>query len=237
MVAVAVFAILFVDLRVNYSWWEIKPLLYLVFIPLVSAAIAMREPRRAALLLATAMNISLLVAWYELRRPFEGVVVGGEYPEFVRDLLVYGWDRELYRHADFAARWFYSKGTLTDLLCLTAPLFMLSVMLAGAVSVRTRVLGALGLNLLAIYGWANSKRFGGSGDAFEWLKNPAPFSGDKTPVHLAEYWLYKGGTLSTLLRAVGAVRSLEFLALAVVIVCVSAVGWRAVHTQARNRKP
>lgn len=47
MAAVAVIALLLADSSVSYSWWKVRPLLYLVVIPLVSAVPLCRRPPRA----------------------------------------------------------------------------------------------------------------------------------------------------------------------------------------------
>jgi hypothetical protein len=223
MVAIGIIAALLMDLRVTLSWWAIKPALYVVFIPLVSTTLAARSPHPRLIVLVAAMNALLLLAWYELRRPTEGVLLGGEdveYPLHVMQDCCYpspslGISR--------AFGWVVGRGTMPDLLCLMGSMFMLMAMLAGSGSYRSRILRATGLTLLSIYGWATSKRWGGTHDYQDWLTSRPWYGGDKTPVHLAQRWLHGGGGLPTLWRAIGTVRALEFAVLATVFVSLAAV--------------
>jgi hypothetical protein len=228
MIVVAILAILLADLRPSYSWVNFKPILYLLLIPLVSSTLAMRNPHRSVIVVATAVNALLLLAWYELRRPLEGILIGGEYPEFVREVLFPRYASTPYHQAAFALDWLSSRGTMVDLLCLAGSLLILIMMLARPISFRARICAALCLTLLALYGWGNSKRWGGTSDSFEWLTcHPWSF-GDKTPIHLAQHWFLEGDTLSTLWRAIGVVRALELLVLAIVLAYLTAVGLHAI---------
>jgi hypothetical protein len=87
MVAVEIIAVCLVDFRCNLSWWAVKPALYFVLIPVASATLAMRSAPRRLVVLATMVNTLLLVGWYQLRRPEEGIVVGWSNPEYVRDII------------------------------------------------------------------------------------------------------------------------------------------------------
>ncbi len=228
MFVVAILAMLLVEFRPSLSWWGVKPLMYFVLIPVVAATLAMRDQHRFVIVLATAVNTLLLLAWYELRRPLEGILIGGEDPEYVRDMLALCYYTTLYRGMTYTFHWVVRKGTFADLLWLMGSMLMLMAMLVRPVSFRARISGALSLTLLAIYGWATSKRWGGSDDSFDWLAWSDWSFGDKTPIHLSQHWLRQWDTLSILWRAIGVVRALELLVLAIVVASLIAVGLHAV---------
>jgi hypothetical protein len=231
MVAVGIIAALLVDLRVNLSWWAVKPALYLVFIPLVSASLAARIPHRGLVVLVGAINALLLLAWYELRRPTEGILVGGSDTEYVLHLMqdcCYSEPNLGIRRAfGWVVGWVVWRGTMPDLLCLIGSMLVLMAMLARSVSLRSRIIGAMSLTVLSIYGWATSRRWGGTDDSQDWLTFRPWYGGDKTPVHLAQRWLHEGGGLPTIWSAIGAVRALELAVLAIVFVSLTAVAWHA----------
>ena len=235
MVSVGIIATLCVDFHASVSWWEVKPMLFCLFIPVVSATLAMGNPRRCVIVPVTALNALLLLAWYELKRPMEGIMVGHEDTQCVQDLM---------RHCYYAAPnigirralvWVVWRGTMPDLLCLVGSMLMLMAMLARSVSRRWRILGAMSLTLLAIYGWATSKRWGGTVDYQDWKSWSPWYAGDKTPVHLAQRWLHEGGGLPTIWRAIGAVRALELAILATVFVSLTAVALNAIRQREDGR--
>jgi hypothetical protein len=119
---------------------------------------------------------------------------------------------------------------MVELLYLAGSLLILMMMLARPISFRARICAALFLTLLVLYGWGNSKRWGGTDDSFEWLTHRPWSFGDKTPIHLARYWVREGDAFSALWRAIGAVRALELLVLTIVLASLSAVGLHAVRT-------
>ena len=179
--------------------------------------------------IATAVNTVLLLAWIELRRPLEGILIGIEEPEFIRHVIALIYYPTLYDGTNYALHWVARRGTMPDLLCMMGSMAMLTVMLVRPVSFRTRSSGALSLTLVAIYGWANSKRWGGTDDYHDWLTWQSWYTGDKTPIHLAQRWLNEGGGLHTIWRAIGAVRALEFVVLAMVFVSLTAVALHALR--------
>jgi len=120
---------------------------------------------------------------------------------------------------------------MPDLLCLIGSMLMLMAMLARSVSFRSRILGAMSLTVLSIYGWATSKRWGGTSDYHDWLTHWPWYGGDKTPIHLAQRWLHEGGGLPTIWRAIGAVRALELVVLAMVFVSLTAVALHAIRAR------
>ena len=85
----------------------------------------------------------------------------------------------------------------------------------------------MSLTLLSIYGWATSKRWGGTDDYQEWLTHPCWEDGDKTPFHLAQRWLHERDGLPTLWRAIGTVRALELAMIAIVFVSLTTVALHA----------
>jgi hypothetical protein len=163
MIAVGIFASLCVDFHPSASWWQVKPILSFLFIPVVSATLAMGNPRRCVIVSVTALNALLLLAWYELRRPTEGFLIGGEDTEYVRHMM-----RDYYYRPNLgishALHWVVWRGTMPDLLCLVGSMLMLMAMLTRSVARRWRILAAMSLTLLATYGWATSKRWGGTDD-------------------------------------------------------------------------
>jgi len=227
MVAVGIIAALLVDLRVNLSWWAVKPALYLVFIPLVSAPLAARSPRRGLVVLVGAINALLLLAWYELRRPTEGILVGGSDTEYVLHLMQDCCHSEPNLGICRVFGWVVGRGTMPDLLCLIGSMLVLIAMLARSVSLRSRIFGAMSLTVLSIYGWATSRRWGGTDDSQDWLTFRPWYGGDKTPVRLAQRWLHEGGGLPPIWSAIGAVRALELAVLAIVFVSLTAVATHA----------
>ena len=227
MVAVGIIAALLACLRGDISWWAVKPALYLVFIPLVSATLAARSPPRPLIVLVIAINALLLLAWYELRRPTEGFLVGHEDIEYVLDSMQY-WrnstpDLRIRRAFGRVVR----RGTMPDLLCLIGSIVALVAMRARSVSLRLKIFSAMSLTLLSIYGWATSKRWGGTDDYQEWLTHRYWEDGDKTPIHLAQRWLHEREGFPTLWRAIGTVRALELAMIAIVFVSLTTVALHA----------
>ena len=228
MIAVGIIATLCVDFHPSVSWWQVKPILWFLFIPVLSATLAMGNPRRRVIVAVTTLNALLLLAWYELRRPTEGILIGGEDTEYVRHLMrhCYYWPNLGIGHV---LHWVVRRGTIPDLLCLAGSMLMLMAMLVRFVSRRWRILGAMSLTLLATYGWATSKRWGGTEDYQDWKSWSPWHAGDKTPVHLTQRWLHEGGGLPTIWRAIGAVRVLELAVLAIVFVSLTAVALHAIR--------
>jgi hypothetical protein len=237
MVAVGIIAALLMDLRINISWWAVKPALYLIFIPLVSATLAARSPRPRLVVLVGAINALLLLAWYDLRRPTEGILLGGEDVEYVLHIIQDCCCSLPSLGIRRAFGWVVWRGTMPDLLCLIGSMLMLMAMLARSISFRFRILGAMALTVLSIYGWATSKRWGGTVDYQDWLISRHWYGGDKTPIHLAERCLYEGDGLPRLWKAIGAVRALELVVLVMVFVFVAAIALRSVRDSRMGISP
>jgi hypothetical protein len=227
-VAIGIVAALFADLRVNVSWWAVKPALYLVFIPLVSATLAARSPRRGFVVLVAAMNALLLLGWFELRRPEEGFVCGWRNSEHVLDGIQDCCRLSPDDAIRAALNWIAWRGTMPDMLCLVGSMLILLAILGRSVSCRSRILWAMSLTVLSIYGWATSKRWGGTDDSQDWLTYFPWYGGDKTPIHLSQRWLHEGGGLPRIWSAIGAVRASEFAVLATVLVSLTAVALHAI---------
>jgi hypothetical protein len=191
-------------------------------------------PRRRLIVLVGAINALLLMAWYELRRPTEGILLGWEDTEYVLDSMRDWHNSSPDLRISRAFGWVVWRGTMPDLLCLIGSMLVLVAMLARSVSLRLRILSAMSLTLLSIYGWATSKRWGGTSDYQDWLTWRPWYGGDKTPIHLAQRWLHEREGLPTLGRAIGTVRALEFIVLAVVFVSLTAIGWHAIRQSGRT---
>jgi hypothetical protein len=231
MVAVGFIAILLADPHIPYSWWGIKPVLYIVSIPLVSAILALREPSRPMIKSALALNALLLLAWYLMERPIEEIVLGRKTPTFIGDAFKYPIHPDfptISSRANYILGWVVSNGTMPDLLCLAAPLLALPLMLARPVPRRIRLLLAMILVLVATYGWATSRRWGGSA-SFAWRLRA------DTPSRLVGDWLRGEVPLSIVASEIGPVRALELLVLIVAFVCLASVAWRAPRWDNRMR--
>jgi len=219
MAAVGVIALLLVDFRVSYSWWAVRPLLYVVLIPLVTAILVHHHPPRSLIVFGVILSALLLLGWYELRRPSEWILVGGDDIDHVHDLLLYISSPTHYHNASSLFRWVRERGTLADVACLSASLLILLAMLVRAISFRTRLGGATSLALVALYDWTTSKTWGGTRSFANSI--------EMIPWHLAGQWVRGETTFAAIASRVGFVGGLELFVLIVVFLCLTTVALRA----------
>jgi hypothetical protein len=224
MIAVGVVAVALACWDSTCSWWTVKPFFNIVFIPVVSVVLALQEPKRRMILAAITLNAFFLLLWFELKRPLEGVVIGGEFPEHVEvivSFVIHGDFPNFLDRIQYLVDWVTYYGTLLDLVSVVVPLLLLTILLFRPIPFHARMAAASSLSLLRIYGWATSNRSGGTA-VFPWSTY------DDIPVRLAQAWVRGEGTLSSHWARIGAVKTMELLVLLLVLASLMAVFVRAV---------
>ena len=210
MVAVAVVAVSLAMPAPEYSWWRVKPLLNIAFIPLLSMILAMRAPPRRMILVAATLNALFFLFWFHLKRPMEGMVIGIPYPEHIRYYLLDTGARTILEGMGQFFEFQVSYGTVPDLLSLAVSSLMLAVLLARPIPYPARIAWAATLALVRIYDWATTKPSGGTA-VFPW-------AGDNNiPLLIAEGWLRGDGKLVWLWQGIGLVKGLELTVLVIVL--------------------
>src|SRR5690348_8873560 len=122
LVLIGLLAILFACWDSSRSWWTVKPAFNIIFVPIVALVLAVRKPERRSVLLAICGNGIFLLLWFVLRRPPEGMTIGQDYPEYVKDAILMAFTRE---DSWFSTRirslydWLAFKGTIPDLVSIS----------------------------------------------------------------------------------------------------------------------
>jgi hypothetical protein len=179
-----------------YSWWNVKPLINIAFIPFLSVIFALQNPPRRLILIATVLNALLLLLWFYLKRPMEGFVIGIPYPEHMRYYVINTWSRTILEGMEQLARFLVFFGTVPDLLSLAMSLLMLAVLLTRPISPPARIAWASALVLVRIYDWATTKPWGEPASSFGRVTTTSPSSSPMAGSEVTVVWPGSGKGLA-----------------------------------------
>ncbi len=231
MLGVAIAALGFAALPVSarHTWWEIKPFLNLVLLPILALVFSLRSPRTSAIWAVMATDLFFLALWFLARRPYAGPILMGSWEEnpiqSFEDTYSHS-QHSLARSLNWMAYFYYASGGVTDLAVLVLVLSILAIVLRRPIPRYFRLVSVGLIGLIKLYDCLALPRVRPY-DFTAWL-NPA-----ETPLRLIRSLLAGEQTRQEFWSNLGRVRPLEFVALVVVFVYLLTV---AILLRARHAK-
>ncbi len=205
----------------KHTWWEIKPFINLILLPIMIALLTIPQQRLSLRGPAIIANAFLLLLWFFSRRPYPGSVLLGSWPEepiavFRDNFLDNVYGRSLGLSISHTVYYYYRSGGMVDLAFLT-----LTLGLSVLISIRPMLrLPSFVLSvILAVYrliDWMIMPRVRPY-DQWAWL-DPA-----LTPFRLLRSLLAGNRTKAEFWSDLGRVRPLEFMALTLVFLYLTAL--------------
>jgi hypothetical protein len=213
-VAIAALGFAVLPISARHSWWEIKPFLNLVLLPMLALVFSLRSPRTSAIWAVMATDLFFLALWFLAQRPYAGPVLMGysiEDPIHSFEHSYFTLEHSLARSLYWMAYFYYDSGGVTDLAVLVLVLSLLAIVLRRPIPQSLRVVTVGLIGLVKLYDCLALPRVRPY-DPTAWL-NPA-----ETPLRLIRLLLAGEQTSLEFWSNLGRVRPLEFVALVVVFV-------------------
>jgi hypothetical protein len=233
MVAVAIVALgcgspaIVHDVAARFNWWQIKPYLNLVLVPLTAIVLVRPSPRRPLIWLVGLTDLFFLTLWLKARRPYQGEILLGTWfddPTVVvlSDLSGWWYYGEPFSFVANGIRFAYcdsNGGLLVDLTCLILLGTLLALLLIRPTTRPFRAFAAAALVWARLYDWLAYPRMRLREG---WPVDPQISFGTldprEAPCFILDAWFQGGKDIGQVAALIGLWRFLELVVLLLLLV-------------------